>query len=313
MRGRSRKVLLDTPLVAAFDQWIADHVRDDARRISQLDEAAQQVERKRMPLTLASWRADARRFRRWADRGIHTVRDLVENFSSISPRSWSKAAWLLGMLEVKAVVPIWIQMWRRPDLYGKNLASFARVLGMIGGRRAQCCLLESAQRELQSAHPNIDRLADAVSGLRGARSSDSTSTHFEVLTTVLERCDLPDRLRGDAADVVALHAPKDRRTIAFRRAVSVAMKCLGDPSAEVRFWSIFALWSLEAKVAIPKLRRMAKYDKAMCPWMWPVNEEAKDALYFLETGKSLRPEAAERTGWPDNGSHPEDCSCAKCS
>ena len=313
MRSRSRKVLLDSPLVEAFEQWIADHVSDDTRRIAQLDEAAQAVERKRMPLTLASWRADARRFRRWSNRGIHSVRDLVENFSSISPRLWSKAAWLLGMLDVKAVVPIWIQMWQRPDLSGKNLGSFAWVLGMIGGRRAQFCFLESAQRELQSERPNIERLADAVSGLRFARPSDSTPAHFAVLTSVLERRDLPDRLRGDAGDVIALHAPDDRRTIAFRRTVSVAMKCLDDPSAEVRFWSIFALWSLKAKVAIPKLRHMAKYDKAMCPWMWPVNEEAKDALCFLETGKSLLPDAAERTGWPDNGSHPADCSCVKCS
>ena len=117
----------------------------------------------------------------------------------------------------------------------------------------------------------------------------------------------------DAGDAIGCHAPKDRRTVPFRRAVAVAMKCLDDPSAEVRFWSIFALWSLEAKVAIPKLRKMVKHDKAMCPWMWPVNEEAKDALYFLETGKSLQPDAGERTGWPDNGSHPADCSCAKSS
>lgn len=89
-------------------------------------------------------------------------------------------------------------------------------------------------------------------------------------------------VRGQAAEGLAetmQFTPRSGRArMPFLRAVFALIGCLEDPSAEVRFWSAFALGRIRAKAALPALRRFAETEEATLAGWWSVREEAADAL-----------------------------------
>lgn len=77
----------------------------------------------------------------------------------------------------------------------------------------------------------------------------------------------------------------------YKQAIPTLISFLNDKSPDVRFWSIFALGSMRARKALPKLRKLVKSDKSICPGWWLVKDEAKDAIKMILRGE-----------WPDRSS-----------
>lgn len=94
------------------------------------------------------------------------------------------------------------------------------------------------------------------------------------------------RLRGQCAEGLGLVlecAPARARAVRAR-AVAALLRAVQDADAELRFWSVYALGNLRAREARATLERLAAEDRAVCPNMWRVGEEAADALQFWDTG-----------------------------
>ena len=90
------------------------------------------------------------------------------------------------------------------------------------------------------------------------------------------------RVRAQAAEGLANTMTMERRgKPLYRPAVDALLAGLNDPSPQVRFWSVFALWQIRAREALPELERLAATDQAMCPGWWTVAEEASDAIASL--------------------------------
>lgn len=112
---------------------------------------------------------------------------------------------------------------------------------------------------------------------------------FETLKRIFVDSREAPAIRGQCAEGLAyLLLFMDGRRIAHKAAVNVLTTALDDPSAEVRFWAIFALGSAGAKSALPKLRLLAKSDNARVEGWRRVKDEAADVIEVLETGE-----------WPD--------------
>ena len=110
----------------------------------------------------------------------------------------------------------------------------------------------------------------------------------EALVMVLQNPDETPGLRGQAAEGLAyLFGPcagarHDRRQRGYRDAGQVLVNVLTDPSAEVRFWSAFALGSMRYRAALPALQKLARTDKEMFSNWWTVGEEAADAVDTIQ-------------------------------
>jgi HEAT repeat protein len=106
----------------------------------------------------------------------------------------------------------------------------------------------------------------------------------EAFLTVLKNRSEESGLRGQAAEGLAYRygpcagSKQDRRRSEFRQAGEILMDMLGDPSAEVRFWCVFALGSMRYRPALPLLRKLARRDKESFGNWWSVGEEARDAV-----------------------------------
>jgi HEAT repeat protein len=110
-----------------------------------------------------------------------------------------------------------------------------------------------------------------------------------------DRGETPD-IRGQCAEGLAyILLPMDRRRSGYKAAIRTLMDALDDPSPIVRFWSIFALGSAGARPALPKLRALARSDRARVEGWWRVKDEAADAIEALETGN-----------WPDRERRPAE-------
>ncbi|MDP3276937.1 MAG: hypothetical protein Q8Q09_17190 [Deltaproteobacteria bacterium] len=56
---------------------------------------------------------------------------------------------------------------------------------------------------------------------------------------------------------------------------------LGDPSAQVRFWSVYSVGVLGQRQHSSALKRLRDSDREVIPGMWSVAEEAQDVLAVL--------------------------------
>ena len=106
----------------------------------------------------------------------------------------------------------------------------------------------------------------------------------DAFVEVLQNQEETAGLRGQAAEGLAyLFGPcagarHDRRQRVYRVAGQKLVVTLSDPSAEVRFWSAFALGSMRYRAALPALQKLARTDKEMFSNWWTVGEEAADAV-----------------------------------
>jgi HEAT repeat protein len=110
------------------------------------------------------------------------------------------------------------------------------------------------------------------------------------LLPVLEDAAEAANIRGQAAEGIGnvlngglADSPGARSLRA--RAIPALRQGLADPAVEVRFWCTYALGTMKATEAREELERMATGDEALCPSMWRVCHEARDALTFWETGR----------------------------
>lgn len=112
---------------------------------------------------------------------------------------------------------------------------------------------------------------------------------LETLLDVAENQQEYPEIRGQALENVgsALMLEGHKRHSLVQRIIGL----LGDPEADVRFWAIYALWQMRARIAIPILERMTD-DLGKPHRFWTVGEEASDALGELRDG---RPSADRQT------------------
>ena len=116
-----------------------------------------------------------------------------------------------------------------------------------------------------------------------------------LLASFANRLEHPD-VRAQCAEGIAnILGGADRRTRVWKQAVITLLPGLKDDSAEVRFWTVFAMGALGAKDALPTLRKLVRADAAVMSSMgWEVGEEAKDAIASIE-GRPLEEDACTRS------------------
>jgi len=94
-----------------------------------------------------------------------------------------------------------------------------------------------------------------------------------------------EHVRGQAAEALGmLHGggPSNSASNAYRAAEDLLIQSLSDESPVVRFWCCFALGCIGSKRAVGPLSRLKVSDKALCPGMWYVREEASDSLDMIQ-------------------------------
>ncbi|MGH6932158.1 MAG: HEAT repeat domain-containing protein [Dongiaceae bacterium] len=130
-----------------------------------------------------------------------------------------------------------------------------------------------------------------------AISHNRDEAAFDALREILADSSEPPPIRGQCAEGLAyLLWPTDRRRARYKAAIRTLISALDDPSPIVRFWAVFALGSGGIVAVLPKLRRMAKNDRAKVAGWWLVSEESADAIIAIETG--LWPDVPRRTWAP---------------
>ena len=237
--------------------------------------------------------------------GIETVDELITALPVQSIKTIEWAAGLLWWLKVKKAAPVLWRLMRRPEL--KLIC--ATAIGLLDSKTFQRKFAALGKRELVCADPCVEKLHAVVLGLRYADTPEAV----EVLVSIFERNDLPDWLRGDAADHLGTCYPaRDRRTRLFQRTVNAAIAGLDD-DIYMRFGSMYVLasfaWRSGAvrrsqtnrvfELALPRLREIAKHDTRLSPgFWWPMSAEAEDAIGCIETGSWPEPDAADR--WSHN-------------
>ena len=134
-------------------------------------------------------------------------------------------------------------------------------------------------------------------------SFDEQTAEEPVITALWETlCDatVPTSIRAQAAEGLAnfhmsAHCGGRQPTPAI---VDTLISVLDDPSAEVRFWSAFALGTMRCRQALPALQRLAQTDHALLAGWWLVSAEASDAIDHIE-GRT--PPERNRIATPNDG------------
>jgi HEAT repeat protein len=207
-------------------------------------------------------------------RGIKSHASLRNKLDSLPERQLATAIWALGQVGNRNDVPKLLKIRRaRPTLAVEVL----EALSSLGGNRA----LKELTRSLRDKTLPLSVRIEACYGLAHRWTGKlPTSIFYPIVSSTEEE----PSLRGYAAEGIGTRVGR-RRTGEARKAVEVLLPCLDDHSAEVRFWVVFALAGLDAKQALPKLRRLVRHDHANGPFGWSVSEEAKDAIYCLTKGR----------------------------
>jgi HEAT repeat protein len=91
-----------------------------------------------------------------------------------------------------------------------------------------------------------------------------------------------DAVRAQAVEGLGMHLDSDRvRSRLARRAEDLMLELLESSSPTLRFWACFGLAALGSQRAVPRLRKLRRTDKSICPGWWYVHEEAEDALELI--------------------------------
>jgi HEAT repeat protein len=117
-----------------------------------------------------------------------------------------------------------------------------------------------------------------------------------VLLPALDDAAEVSSVRSQAAEGIgnALDAGAGSRALRAR-AVAALRRGLADPSAEVRFWCVYALGMMKAIEARAEIEQLAATDDAACPDLWRVRDEAADVIAYWTAGKWPHRELAGRS------------------
>jgi len=91
-----------------------------------------------------------------------------------------------------------------------------------------------------------------------------------------------DSVRAQAVEGLAMHLEFDpARSRWRRRAEDLMIELLQSPFPALRFWACFGLGTLRSRRAVPRLRKLERTDRSVCPGWWYVREEAEDAIWRI--------------------------------
>lgn len=212
------------------------------------------------PEVRKTYQHDLRALRR---RGIDTFDALVEALPRTKGSVAETALRLVVRFGRAKAVPIllplleWGSAWALAELGGARACAGCIAVLRSGGAvplRVAAAYALTFMHDDRAASALIDHLRDSAedSGVRG-QCAEGLAELFE--------CNKKHRL--------------------YRKAAKAALDGLADPSPTVRFWSAFALGKMCHRAAIPALRGLAG-DRADCPSMWRVCDEASDAIAWIE-------------------------------
>ena len=213
---------------------------------------------------------------------VSDAHDAIPLLQSPNRRRAALACFVLGQTGKKAFAPFLLEVLngKRPSLWmpASVAISLLETKRMI--RPLTRLMLDSSRsaRQRQSA---AYALSFTWTGFADVRFMEEIG---EALVRVVQNQEESADLRGQAAEGLAyLFGPcagarHDRRQRAYRVAGEKLVIALSDPSAEVRFWSAFALGSMRYRAALPVLQKLARTDKEMFGNWWTVGEEAADAV-----------------------------------
>jgi HEAT repeat protein len=223
--------------------------------------------------------------------GVSDPNDVVPLLQSSKRGLAAKACSALGYTRKKAfsTVLLAVLKGKRPSLWMPAAAAISQLESKRTIRPLIQLMLDPSRsaRQRQAA---AYALSFTWTGLADVRYMTSIG---EAFVAILQNRHESPGLRGQVAEGLAyLHGPcagaaRDRRRRAYREAGQVLITTLGDPAAEVRFWSAFALGSMRCREALPVLRKVARADKGRFGNWWTVGEEAADAVDHIN-GRPMR-------------------------
>jgi hypothetical protein len=228
------------------------------------------------------------RVRSLAPLALTSTADIVRVLPTLSGDHLYAAIEVCGILELRMAGPILLPFMESPD---EGLRWYAQsALSDMASRRTYRPLAKIAV-----THADVEVQYQACYTI--------SWTHDEAAAPILlelyYRPDLPPRVRGEAAEGLAnTLGYSDRRKSIFKQAAAPLIQGLRDESAEVRFWSAFALGQMHARQAIPELERVAAEDTGFCPGWWYVREEASDALGHI---RGVDVPGRDCLGWTETG------------
>jgi HEAT repeat protein len=182
--------------------------------------------------------------------------------ASIANETRARVCWILGRAGIRAAIETLLGV--ASDNAADLRAAAIHVLGKLEGQRALTVLPTAAQTD-----PEPEVRYEAVYSLQnfdGKRSAD-------VLLSVFNNHNELPSVRGQAAESLA-NLGYSRST---KRAVPALRQALAEPSAEIRFWSAYALGYLGTAEVFEDLERLFD-DSAVVEPFGSVGDEARTAI-----------------------------------
>jgi HEAT repeat protein len=173
-----------------------------------------------------------------------------------------KAAGLLQSLGDASVTSSLVRVLRDPGAPIGTRWQVAQALGTLRSRRAVLPLIAVLQDAGNDLH--LRKLAaNSLGWIDDPRARTA-------LLRFVEDANQPAEVRGDVAEALAMQGGEE--------AVPALVRVLDDPSAEVRFWALYALGSLGDESVVSKLEEIAATDDRVLPRWWSIKKEAQDAI-----------------------------------
>jgi HEAT repeat protein len=184
------------------------------------------------------------------------ARVLEDESSSAQLRS--TAAWIVGILGESSL----------SSVLSRVVLTANQPLVLWEATKALCALGEGGDlfRTMLETGSSAEHRQAAAYALGRIRDTSSTRLLVQILASEAES----PGLRAQTAEALGYMGDRE----AFPALVAAA----ADPSAEVRFWSVFALGNLGDRRAVPVLERLAREDHDVLEGWWAVSQEAASAL-----------------------------------
>jgi HEAT repeat protein len=190
---------------------------------------------------------------------------------------------------------------------GDRRSTVPRLARVLSAARSDIAMCESAKALSQLGGRNMFRCTAPLALGHSSREVREWATYAlsfghdfdygdaaDLLLSIFVNRDEDDLVRAQAAEGIAYHATRRRR----RQIVPALIDGLSDGSAEIRFWSCFALSDLGNASDIPALESLLG-DRTVSEWMgWSVGREARFAIecirHYLRQGPAAEyPESGE--------------------
>lgn len=210
--------------------------------------------------------------------------ELLCRLSTLQGEAFAAALHLVSDLKDRAAVPVLIDLLTAGD--PQQAESLAHVIATIGGQRACPGLLRVLAESDQPQH----RWA-ALYGLTWLMDSRA----FRPLLKLFRNPHEPAHLRAQAGEALTyLLSDAPPHESQGEAAIDAFLTGLDDADADVQFWSVYALGTLQARRALPKLRQLAQQaEDRLTSAGNSVREEAREALQVIEPDSHVQARSRE--------------------